>query len=656
MSRQEIGAAAALTSLAAAPRALRRATTPTSGALHEHSGYSDGWPGSPPGDLLRLGQGGSASTSWAAPSTPTTPTCRSSRASTASTRWSRRSARSPTRSTRSTRSANGTRRSSRRAPPPRPNFTAFRGFEWTSDRFGHINVYFSRHDANAKADGGYATMDALLLVAHARARARRRLATGSRSSTTPGEVARRPRPGFNWNDFAYVPAADDRMVGIEVFNDNDDFGQRATPSALDKGWHVGAIGAEDLGHRRTDDWGGPGWAKTVILANGRSEARSRRRCGRGASTRSARPACASTSRSTGGRWARASRPPRARSCWCEASVNDPTAKLELVTSFGEVVASGTKQPFADAARRRAPSAGTSCAPRARGKPIAYSSPVWVATRQRPGADGGEWLAGDLHVHTCFSHDAYCPPNDDNTGPDEFYTFGMSPGARFLEASARGLDYLAITDHNDVRSAADPDFGSYGVIGLPATRTRCAATRRCCARRASTTRATARAGRRERDGECAARRRRRVPDQPPRGRHRPSPSTTAPTPACSTGRYGYDVRPDTIEVLEPDQRRSSSPRPTGSAGSSAATTSARPAAATRTGSRPPPCRASATRRPGCSRATARAPAIAEAIREGRTTISASRRRTRARSCSSRPTATATGLFEAEVGDRVRAGAR
>jgi len=104
---------------------------------------------------------------------------------------------------------------------------------------------------------------------------------------------------------------------------------------------------------------------------------------------------------------------------------------------------------------------------AQGNPIAYSSPVWVTALPRSGADDREWLAGDLHVHTCFSHDAYCGPEDDNTGPDEFYTLGLHVGQRFLEASARGLDYLAITDHNDVRSSADPDFGAYGVTGIPA---------------------------------------------------------------------------------------------------------------------------------------------------------------------------------------------
>ena len=78
------------------------------------------------------------------------------------------------------------------------------------------------------------------------------------------------------------------------------------------------------------------------------------------------------------------------------------------------------------------------------------------------ADGATWLAGDLHVHTCHSHDVYCGPGDDS----EPYTFGFPTATRFAEASARGLDFLAITDHDDTRSAADPGFGSEGVVGVP----------------------------------------------------------------------------------------------------------------------------------------------------------------------------------------------
>ncbi|MDQ4004747.1 MAG: CehA/McbA family metallohydrolase, partial [Actinomycetota bacterium] len=89
----------------------------------------------------------------------------------------------------------------------------------------------------------------------------------------------------------------------------------------------------------------------------------------------------------------------------------------------------------------------------------------------PGAGGkptqrGSWLAGDLHVHTCFSHDAYCGPSDDNTGPEEAYTAGLTVQEQFCAASQRGLDFLAITDHEDVRSQADPGFGACGVLPVP----------------------------------------------------------------------------------------------------------------------------------------------------------------------------------------------
>ncbi|MFP5297785.1 MAG: CehA/McbA family metallohydrolase [Actinomycetota bacterium] len=86
--------------------------------------------------------------------------------------------------------------------------------------------------------------------------------------------------------------------------------------------------------------------------------------------------------------------------------------------------------------------------------------------RRDDKHGGVWLAGDLHVHSTYSHDSYGGPHDDNTSIDEFYTLGWSVAEQGEIARSRGLDYLAITDHNDVRSVADPAFGSAGLLWLP----------------------------------------------------------------------------------------------------------------------------------------------------------------------------------------------
>src|SRR5829696_118819 len=83
------------------------------------------------------------------------------------------------------------------------------------------------------------------------------------------------------------------------------------------------------------------------------------------------------------------------------------------------------------------------------------------------AAGAAWFAGDGHVHTCYSHDAYCGPLDDNTGPDTIYSSGGSVDQRFREAALKGLDFVTICDHDDVRAQTDPAYGTHGVVGLPA---------------------------------------------------------------------------------------------------------------------------------------------------------------------------------------------
>lgn len=86
---------------------------------------------------------------------------------------------------------------------------------------------------------------------------------------------------------------------------------------------------------------------------------------------------------------------------------------------------------------------------------------------RPGGKHkGTWLAGDFHVHSTYSHDSWSGPDDDNTSMDEAYTYGWSVGEQGDIARSRGLDFLTITDHNDVRSASDPAFDTPGLIWVP----------------------------------------------------------------------------------------------------------------------------------------------------------------------------------------------
>jgi len=108
--------------------------------------------------------------------------------------------------------------------------------------------------------------------------------------------------------------------------------------------------------------------------------------------------------------------------------------------------------------------------------VAFARAATSVAMVRPGAARGdapatcEWYAGDLHVHTVYSHDVWEGPADDNTSMDEFYTWGWSVTDEVNLSKSRGLDYLAITDHNDVRAQVDPGWtygASQGLIMLPA---------------------------------------------------------------------------------------------------------------------------------------------------------------------------------------------
>lgn len=79
---------------------------------------------------------------------------------------------------------------------------------------------------------------------------------------------------------------------------------------------------------------------------------------------------------------------------------------------------------------------------------------------------GEWIAGDFHCHSTYSHDVWGGPGDDNTDDEEFYTHGHTPAEQIQLAETRGLDFLSITDHNRVESLRDPGYASSSLTLLP----------------------------------------------------------------------------------------------------------------------------------------------------------------------------------------------
>jgi hypothetical protein len=362
------------------------------GALHEHSGYSDGWPGSRPADYYASGRahgldfmGGSdhsdnlglpdSTSQYCLSNSPPPATC---------------AVADPVNPGDAFRKWDATLEQASGAT--KPSFTAFRGFEWTSDRFGHINVYFSTNWANAKDDGGYASMESFwswLLRPASLGGGGDGLATfnhpGAKKLSTSD-------PAYNWDDFSYMPAADPQMVGIEVYNSASDYGMpgaHGSPAegwyahALDRGWHVGAVGAEDLGHERGDDWGGPGQAKTVVLSRDRSvealEAAMRARRFYAVSGPGYRLSLTVAGAQMGSRLSPSPGtgvPVRARLTNTSGSLMR-AARLELVTSGGRVVAEGAGGGID--ARRSVSAAERWYFVRALldGKPVAYSSPVWV---------------------------------------------------------------------------------------------------------------------------------------------------------------------------------------------------------------------------------------------------------------------------------------
>ncbi|HEX8207851.1 MAG TPA: CehA/McbA family metallohydrolase [Solirubrobacteraceae bacterium] len=461
----------------AAPAAAQSPYLELRGALHEHSAYSDGWPGTRPADVFASGAGygndflgiTDHSTNLGLPSTfnescygegrggegeVLLAACIAADGADSFRKWEATQEQADAATTGS--------------------FVGFRGFEWSNDRFGHINVLLSRNWTNEATTAGYATMEPFwrwFTTAPS-------LGGGSDGLGTFNHPGAKKIDGgavLNWNRFEYVPEADERMVGLEVFNDRRDYGSDgghaaeggAYAFALDRGWHVGAVGAEDLGHRKPplDDWGGPTWPKTVILATARTREAireallARRFYAIGPDENALRLSFTIDGRPMGSRLVRSG----SRPLTIAADAGQSELVMELVTSGGRVVTSGGGGILNTYRKLRADEPWYFVRVKRAGRPVAYSSPIWI---ERAGANG-EWLAGDGHVHTCFSHDAYCPETDPPEDAETIYSSLGTVLQRFTEAAAKGLDYLVISDHDDRRAWSDPDFGSQGVVGVKA---------------------------------------------------------------------------------------------------------------------------------------------------------------------------------------------
>ena len=253
------------------------------GALHEHSGYSDGDIDSVPRDYFEAAKTGINATASGvqldflfssehtdnAQITPTTnATCVSD----------------PSRSVDCTHLEDNsfwwkwqaTLRQAREASTP--SFTAMRGFEWTNDFYNHMNVYFSTNFRNVKIDGSYLSMDRMwqwLQRPVAEGGGADGLVTFNHPGSSPklspfdggfphSELLGENTTLDNWNEVAYVPAVDARVVGMEV-NGGEDI--EWFVRALTNGWHIGPVAAEDH-HERS--WASEAMHKTMVLTKGSS--------------------------------------------------------------------------------------------------------------------------------------------------------------------------------------------------------------------------------------------------------------------------------------------------------------------------------------------------------------------------------------------------
>jgi hypothetical protein len=234
--------------------------------------------------------------------------------------------------------------------------------------------------------------------------------------------------------------------------------------ALNRGWHVGLIGSQDT---HTDDWGdGTRWARTAMLmrANTPAEFREALLARRFYATTDANLDVRFDAGEAGVMGARIRRPVGA-TVPLTVNANDPDGEaiqsIELLTggpndTFSVVgTAAGTSSLSVPVTSDWGERWYLARVTQADGEK-AYTSPIWLGANVHP---YGEWLGGDLHVHTQNGHDTCVTPEKkfDNTPCDEPWTWSFSPAERIALAKERGLDYLAITDHSNVMSQSDPAY-------------------------------------------------------------------------------------------------------------------------------------------------------------------------------------------------------
>jgi|GEM_PF-2851581 len=133
------------------------------------------------------------------------------------------------------------------------DFFAIRGFEWTSPHQGHSNVWWSADYTGCLRTGDEVMTQYYRWLAEA--------------APVPGAMV---LAGFNhpgrelacFDGCANAPELEDRIVTLECFNRDDDYGE-VYFRALDRGWHVGAIGVSD---HHGDDWGSPRLPRAGLIA------------------------------------------------------------------------------------------------------------------------------------------------------------------------------------------------------------------------------------------------------------------------------------------------------------------------------------------------------------------------------------------------------